>query len=65
MRNYSAEKEAKYLSILVIVVGIILIILAFLPINLYAQILRNIVSAFLIASGISFWFRRRNSHNKS
>jgi uncharacterized membrane protein YfcA len=65
MRNYSTEKEAKYLSILVIVVGIILIVLAFLPTNLYSLIVRNILSAFLIASGISFWFRRRNSHNKS
>jgi len=64
MRNYSAEKEAKYLSILVIVVGIILIVLAFMPTNLYSLIVRNIISAFLIASGISFWFRRRSSHNK-
>jgi nicotinamide riboside transporter PnuC len=65
MRNYPAEKEAKYLSILVIVVGIILIVIAFLPTNLYSLIVRNIISAFLIASGISFWFRRRNSRNKS
>jgi MFS superfamily sulfate permease-like transporter len=57
MKKYSAENEAKYLSILVIIVGTILIVLAFLPVNLYTLISRNIVSAFLIASGISFWFR--------
>ena len=64
MKQYSAEKEAKYLSILVIVVGIILIVLAFLPINLYSLIIRNIISAFLIASGISFWFRKKHMKKK-
>lgn len=64
MRNYSAEKEAKYLSILVIIVGIILIVLAFLPTNLYSLIIRNIISAFLIASGISFWFRKKYMKKK-
>ncbi|MBN2197872.1 hypothetical protein JW698_01590 [Candidatus Wolfebacteria bacterium] len=61
MRKFSPEKEIKYLSILVIVVGIILIFLAFLPTNLYSIIVRNIISAFLIASGISFWFRAKKS----
>ena len=64
MRIYSAEKEAKYLSTLVIVVGIILIVLAFLPTNLYSLIVRNIISAFLIASGISFWFRKKHMKKK-
>jgi len=64
MRIYSAEKEAKYLSILVIVVGIILIVLAFMPTNLYSLIVRNIISAFLIASGISFWFRKKYMKKK-
>ncbi|PIP75981.1 hypothetical protein COW86_00695 [Candidatus Kuenenbacteria bacterium CG22_combo_CG10-13_8_21_14_all_39_9] len=61
MRKFSPEKEAKYLSVLVIVVGIILIVFAFLPTNLYSLIVRNIISAFLIASGISFWFRAKKS----
>ena len=64
MRNYSAEKEAKYLSILVIVVGIILIVIAFMPTNLYSLIVRNIISAFLIASGISFWARKKYMKKK-
>jgi len=54
---HSAEKEAKYLSILVVVVGIILIIHAFLPVNLYTKILMDVIITFLLASGISFWFR--------
>ena len=59
MKNYSAEKEAKYLRVLVVVVGIILIVLAFFPINLYTQILMKVIIAFLIASGISAMFRAR------
>ncbi|MBN2094103.1 MAG: hypothetical protein JW740_01915 [Candidatus Zambryskibacteria bacterium] len=62
IRKFSPEeKEVKYLSISVIVVGIILIVFAFLPTNLYSLIVRNIISAFLIASGISFWFRAKKS----
>lgn len=64
MGKYSAEKEAKYLSILVIIIGVILLILAFLPANLYTKILMDVVITFLLASGISFWFRLRNSRNK-
>ena len=64
MAKYSAEKEAKYLSILVVVVGIILIIHAFLPVNLYTKILMDVIITFLIASGISFWFRAKK-RNKS
>jgi nicotinamide riboside transporter PnuC len=56
---HPAEKEAKYLSILVIVVGIILIIHTFLPANLYTKILMDVIITFLIASGISFWFRAK------
>ncbi len=59
MVKYSAEKEAKFLSILVIVAGIMLIILAFLPSNLYSQILMKVIITLLIASGISFWFRTK------
>ena len=59
MVKYSAEKEAKYLSVLVIVVGIILIIHAFLPVNLYTKILMDVIITFLIASGIAFWFRTK------
>jgi len=61
MGNYSAEKEAKYLSILVIVVGIILIIHAFLLVNLYTKILMDVIITFLIASGISTMCRARKS----
>jgi uncharacterized membrane protein len=61
MKKYSAEKEAKYLRILVVVVGIILIIHAFLPVNLYTKILMDVIITFLIASGISSMFRSRKS----
>ena len=61
MKKYSAEKEAKYLRILVVVVGIILIIHAFLPVNLYTKILMDVIITFLIASGISAMFRARKS----
>jgi uncharacterized membrane protein HdeD (DUF308 family) len=60
MKKYSPEKEAKYLSILVIIIGIILIILAFFPENLTTQILMKIIITFLIASGIAFWVRNKN-----
>lgn len=55
-------KEAKYLSILVIVVGILLIIMEFLPTNFWSGILIKIIITFLIASGISFWLRNRKKH---
>ena len=64
MKKYSAEKEARYLSILVILVGLVLIILAFLPASLTTQILMRIVITFLIASGISFWFRNKYMKKK-
>ncbi len=60
MKKYSPEKEAKYLSMLVIIIGIILIILAFFPENLTTQILMKIIITFLIASGIAFWARNKN-----
>jgi hypothetical protein len=59
MRNYSAEKEARYLSIIVILIGIVLIVLAFIPANLTTQILMKIIITFLIASGVAFWFRNK------
>lgn len=64
MEKYSAGKELKFLSVSVIIIGIILIVLAFLPTNLYTQIFMKVIIAFLIASGISFLFRSRKLGNK-
>jgi len=59
MKKYSAEKELKFLRILVILIGIVLIILAFLPINLYTQITMKVIITLLIASGISSIIRSK------
>jgi hypothetical protein len=59
MKQHSSEKELKFLSISVIIVGIALIVLAFLPVNLYTQISMKVIITFLIGSGISAMFRAR------
>jgi hypothetical protein len=57
--KYSPEKELKVLSMSVIITGIVLIVLAFLPVNLYTQISMKVVITFLIASGISVMCRAK------
>ncbi len=59
MKKHSLKKEVKFFSFLVIIAGIALIILAFLPTNLTTQIAMKVIISFLIASGISALFRMR------
>jgi hypothetical protein len=59
MKQHSPEKELKFLSISVIIIGIALIVLAFLPVNLYTQISMSAIITFLIANGISVLYRAK------